>query len=68
MQECQPRHSTLSIPSQVASKDASIFATKLFRRVLTNWAQDLFLQHKKASSISGECRFDSDSSIRNQAA
>jgi hypothetical protein len=68
MKECQHGHSALSIPSQVASKDARIFATKLFRRVLTNWAQDLFLQHKKSSSIAGECDFDSDSSVRNQAA
>ncbi len=43
----KPCHLTLAVPDEASSSSATAYATKLFTRLLANWAQDLLLHSKQ---------------------
>lgn len=47
MQVSKPCHLTLAVPDEASSSSATAYATKLFTRLLANWAQDLLLHSKQ---------------------
>ncbi|HIA71258.1 MAG TPA: hypothetical protein EYO01_00910 [Phycisphaerales bacterium] len=47
MQVGKPCHLILAVPDETTSSNATSYATKVFQRLLANWAQDLLLLRKK---------------------
>ena len=43
----KPCHLTLAVPDEASSSSATAYATKVFTRLLANWAQDLLLHNKQ---------------------
>jgi len=43
----KPCHLTLAVPDEASSSSTTAYATKVFTRLLANWAQDLLLHSKQ---------------------
>jgi TorA maturation chaperone TorD len=48
MLNCKPCHLLLTIPSEGNAEKAEELASKIFKRVLATWAQDLLIQLRQS--------------------